>query len=374
MTADEFIANTWIPTQKNKIKISIARKCAEELSKMEPCYFPTLERDYLELLKICNIDEKQLKKFADEFYPKRLALDRILKEPATTLSLLIAHYFLEAKDPVGASYAILLLSIRFYLNRMKKHFPTHCNPEIFKYALDRLSRTHLFARESTIANAIVFLTDVTFKKHIKELKEFKDPEALSKFVYELRHRVAQSIKSLANLYYTIQKAETPVYKTHSDNEDFALQHVERGSKQIDDVIQNITVYKTINKRIFAEAIEQSGIEHTQGEHILKCLDNSKYSDDIKTILAIFLSKIDDIKHLCNKKNFYEYYKKSITVKRSVDKYSFKQLCLSLMGKLESDPCYPKELKSKPLLKSKSLIFISLYITLYLKYISCGKYD
>ena len=87
----------------------------------------------------------------------------------------------------------------------------HCVDDVFKYALETLTKTHLFAREKSIPNSIYFLTQEMIRRYTKGMKE-NDLDQISLFIHESRTRISQSLKSFLGAYFKVSE-EGPRFKT-----------------------------------------------------------------------------------------------------------------------------------------------------------------
>ena len=152
---------------KNILKTTIVRIAAKELTKLsEPCYYPEIHKHQYELFRITGFDEKELAEFTKRFWKgTKWAKFLITNDKITMFLIFIMHYFLKEKDKKAFEYTLLLFMVRYYTNLMHRQIK-FCNPEVFKYALDNINKTHLFAREKTIPNTILFLSRELDKKLI----------------------------------------------------------------------------------------------------------------------------------------------------------------------------------------------------------------
>ena len=125
------------------------------------CYFPPFKKEYFTLLHLCGLSDKDFSDFVTRFYvfdEERKSKDKILRDHGTNLLLFIMHYFLINNEYQTYLSTMNLLCIKFYSSRLNVHFPSYCNEENFQRALDSLPKNHIFAREKTIAGALMFFT------------------------------------------------------------------------------------------------------------------------------------------------------------------------------------------------------------------------
>ena len=136
---------------QRKLKSVITKLAAGELSKIsEICYYPPLKAPYFQLLHAVGLQDKDIKDFKKRLWEKHPAKGwNIHNVPATVLLVFIMRYFLAMKDKEGFLMTVLYLLVRFYGNIMSIQIK-YCNSDTFRYALENLTRTHLFVREITI--------------------------------------------------------------------------------------------------------------------------------------------------------------------------------------------------------------------------------
>lgn len=360
--------------QQVKIKNFISRTTAEELSKLsEPCYFPPFKKDYVEILKCIGLTEKDFKIFVKGFYEERLSQDKILKDVGTNVVLFLLYYFLKIKDQQSYTYAMIYLGIKFYSSELRKFLPSFCNPEIFKYTLDNLNKTHLFYREKSISNAIFHISRSMITRGTSTLKSFDDPEKVSAFVYDYRNRIRQSTRSFANLYYKFSEEGIKITSIESPTDDKPTadtQFQERGQKIIDIVVKNIVVYKQIDKKAFEVAQKITNTNYSIDESIVEILGNLEYTDNLKLIYELFIKDLSDIKQLCGK-DFFNYVQSHMAIKRTSKAVFFKQQIMILLNEIIKKSEQTKKIETFSLqTKFAFYLFLAYYLSLYLRNIIC----
>jgi len=333
--------------KQSKIDISrlrryMLRTAGEELSKLvEPCYYPPVKKHFYEILNMVGLKEKDIKEFRNRFYkeigPKAGLLVRELQTNLLIFTMFVA---LRKRDRVLYQATINYMGIRYYSNLMHKQIP-YCNPEVFKYALEHLTKTHLFAREKTIPNAIMFLSREMVKRHTPSIQA-ADPDKIADFILVYRHRISQSIKSFAELYYRAAKEGVAIKKPYEPEEGMEdpaeLQKVEKASRVIDQIVKKITVYKEVDKKAIDEAKKLTKISAVLAQQIANTIADLKYSDDIKMILHLFLKNVTSVKQICGK-DYYDYVKKLMAIKRLGNRVSFKQVVGDTLMKVAVDLDY-----------------------------------
>ncbi len=357
---------------KDKLKRFINKVTAEQISAMsEPCYSAPFKKEYFELLKAIGLEEKDIRDFINRFYIERESGDKILKDLGTNVVLFIIYYFLHIKDVPSYITAMMYLSIKFYSSEYHKFFPTFCNPDLFKYTLDHLNKTHLFYREKTISNALFYISNDIRRKHTKDIERYDDPEKISKIVYEFRNRIKQSIRSFANLYYQFSEEGIKITTSQAEDEETIPEQIlERGQRAIDTTVKNIIVYKQIDKKALEDAKRITGININLANVIVETLGNTKYNDHIRLIYELFIKDLHDIKQLCGT-DFYGYVQNLMAIKRTSKPIYFKQQISEFLNIILVDSGYSEKFKSLTAqTKFAASSFLAYYLAIYLRNLIC----
>jgi len=330
----------------NKAKINlpqirrvIEKLAAKELSSLsEPCYYPKTKRFYFELLNIMGLKDKEFAEFIKRNYKGKKAQQwAMYQDKGTNMLLFLMHLFLKKNNKAGFHSVVLYHLIVQYSRLMHKQLQ-YCNPDIFRQTLERLTKTHLFAREKTVSNALYYLSRELYvhKRFIEALLEW-DMDKVLEFQVVSRTRVSQSVKSFVENYYKI-KESGDVVKTHDepsgDEEDYRpeVKVGQRGKKSIDEVVKRFVVYKIVDKVALEEAKKLSKVKTSIATIITEKLINEKYMDNIRMILQLFVKEIPDVSSICGNK-FYPYVKKLMAVKRTRANVYFKQQVNILLVKV-----------------------------------------
>ena len=148
---------------------------------VENCYYPKISKNskvYRDLLYMTRSKESKLMQYSKEKYTGPKAKFRLLHDPYTTLIVLIIQDFLKNKDMSGAESAFHFFALRYYTNilyKMTTPRGSHtkiCNPDYFQSALDRLSRNHMFVKQKTIPNSIMYYSNIFFIKNTISFKYY----------------------------------------------------------------------------------------------------------------------------------------------------------------------------------------------------------
>ena len=348
----------------SKLKSIIHRVSANELSNLaEPCYYPSIKKNYFELLYACGITEKDTKELVKRFWKGMPEAKRQLPNDNISMFYIFCMYaLLKKREKVAYNSMMLLFNIRYYTNRMYRMMK-FCNPNVFKYTLEHMTKTHLFIKEKSIPNTIYYLSKAMIVKHTKKIGE-ADNEGISKFITECRTRMAQSVRSFAQAYYKFSKEgaalKAPIEQT-DDGEDYQVQTQEKDIKIIEDAVKRITIYKTVDAKALNESKQLTKINTSLATLIANSLGDVKYSDNIKVVLQLFLKDISNVKAVCSQ-TYYKYVRGLMAIKRTKDLLYFKQQVNVLLQRLLKDIKYDRKYGQ---LTKQTQFLINLYLAYYI---------
>lgn len=371
---EELLAKAKI--KDSQLKTLISRIVAKNLSSLsEPCFYPELKKHYYEMLRLTDLTEKDVKEFVKRRWAgKKEARFSTNTNAIANFLVFLLQYFLSKKDTQTYNYVMILYVVRHYANLMHKHFK-YCNPDVFKYALETLTKTHLFAREKTISNALFYMSKEMTRRWTNSLKQ-NDLDAIGMFMRESRHRVSQSIKSFAQTYYKvseegvgIKSEETP---TEDDDNGYQTQSIAKSMKLVEDITKKITIYRYSDRKAQEEARKISKINASIATQVISKLNNTKYSDNIRLVLKLYLKDITDVKQLCGKE-YETYVRQLMSLKRTRSKIYFKQQINILLLDLLKDFSYIKKYQELTL-QTQFLInlFLAYYLTILVRNSVCVK--
>jgi len=360
------------PSNLQRTMLKIVSNDVNNLSR--PCYIPSHKKEYHTLLNAVGLTDKDLKDFAKRMYKGTVAESfNITNEPATNLLLFIMWYALKNRNNNLYYSTLVYHMVRQYAHVMKRHFKQFCSEEVFSYALETITKTHLFAREKTIANSLFHLAKELQKKYTNDIKT-ANVEGIIQFVSVSRHRISQSVKSFAEHYYRAWKSGDAI-KTQSDVSDdegnqYQNQSMERGKRVIDSTVKNLTIYRTVDRKAMQDAILITKIKPVIADLITKELNNMKYADEIRLILQLFIKDVTDKSMFCGKK-YFDYVKKLMAVKRTRSRIYFKQqiniLLLNIMkniGYLQTFNSYTSQ--TQYIIHS----YLAFYLTMCMRNTTC----
>jgi len=331
----------------------------------QPCYLPPHKKTYNQLLLSTGLKDQDVKDFIKRTYKGTIAQNFLpVIQPDSNLLLFIMWYALKNNNKVLYHAAMVYSMIRHYGHKFKKYFPQFCNEETFSYALETITKTHLFAREKTIGNSLFHLAKEMEKKYTDDIKKF-NVDAIIQFIAGARHRIDQSLKSFAEHYYKAWK-EGNAMKTQTDVSDeegnmYQNQAQERGKRVIDSTVKKLTVYKSVDTKAMFDSIKITKIKPVIADLITRELKNIKYADEIRLILQLFIKEVTDKNMMCGKA-YQPYVKKLMAVKRTRAKIYFKQQINILLMKVMKNIGYTKTFLSYT---SQTQYIIHSYLAFYL---------
>lgn len=359
-----------------QLKRLISQVVSKNLSALsEPCFYPELKKHYYEFLKLTGLTEKDIREFVKRRWAgKKEARFSTNTNAVANFYVFILQYFLQKKDKQAYTYAMILYIIRHYSNLMHKHFK-FCNEEAFKYALETLTKTHLFSREKTISNALYYMAQEMIRRWTTSLRT-NDLDDIGLFMRESRHRVSQSIKSFAQTYYKATEEGVGIKSEEPPNEDdensYQQQSTSKTAKIVDNITQKITVYRYSDRKAQEAARKLSKINASLATRIVSKLNNTKHSDAIRLILKLYVKDIKDAKQICGKE-YEKYVRQIMSIKRTRLKLYFKQqvnlLLISLLKEFGYTTQYNKLTTQTQFLIN---LFLAYYLTMLIRNTVCLK--
>jgi hypothetical protein len=340
---------------------------------VEPCFYPELKKNFYEFLRYSGLTEKDVKDFTKRRWKgTKWASFQTHSQPLANFYIFLMQYFIKKRDVKTYHYLMYFYIIRHYASLMKIHFK-YCVPETFKYALETLTKTHLFAREKTIPNALMYIAREMIRRFTKGLTE-NNLDAIAYFMVDSRNRVSQSMKSFsANYHNSAAKGlglgtdELP-----SDDEDTIadVKTKEDGERLIDQIIRKIVSYRHVDNKAFEEAKKLSKINASLASMILQKINNTKYMDNIRIILKLFIKDLKGKQSLCGN-DFNTYVRNLMSIKRTKLKIFFKQqvniMLLEILKELRYSNKYSKMTSQTQFSVN---LFLAYYLTMILKNTVC----
>jgi len=334
-------------------------KVSEEFSHLsEDCYYPRMSNYHLDLLKMIGIDDKQLIQKSKELFknPKF----KILHYPKNTLPIFLMIKYLQENNLHMALIVNHYLTLRFYSISMKKFIP-YCKKEFFKVAYSKLSSNHLFKVHDTISGSLLYLSNTLFKKYSDGIKKI-DKDIILKYVYELRHRIAQSARSFAKLFHEALKNKEAI---SSKEQEFFDPTKEIKVKILADKLgKEITLYKKFDENILKDVIYLTKFNKKLAYDYARALHNIKYTDNLILALTLFLQEITKRNITINKENLINLTRQLMSIKYTTQNIYFKAIIIAIHDNIIKD-LFLEDWFNKLSVQSKGLSrrFLAYYIIL-----------
>lgn len=319
-----------------KLRSEMLRVAATSLSDLsKPCYKPPTKTYYYQFLSLANLTEKDIKEYTKRQWSGRKEIKfQLHMDPLTNFYIFLMQYFLQHRDITGYKAAMLFFMIRYYRALLDKHF-TYCEEEVFNYALETLTKTHLFSREKTISNAIYFISNEMVKKYTEDIKT-NNLDEISKFIQESRSRLSQSIKSFAEAYYAASKEGSRIKTSASPTDDeenaFQFESMSKTERLIEEITRKITVYKYVDNTAKEEAKSITKVNITIADALVNSINDVKYTENIRLILKLFIKDLTEVKQICGK-DYYLFVRNLMAIKRTSAQIYFKQQIYVLLEKV-----------------------------------------
>jgi hypothetical protein len=357
----------------NKLTKFYIKRTSYELGKLtEPCYYPSLKKDYYDLLNICKLKDQDIKKYVKRFYKGTpAALWLLHKDPITNFHIFIMNYLLVRNDKKTYANAMVYFMIRVYTNLMNKQMKT-CSKEAFKYALNSLSSGHLFTREKSIPNAIFYMSTEMIRRYPEDIKN-RNLIKITAFIQESRQRISQSVKSFAEIYYDAVAKGLYIKEPYEGDEEsgsleFKTASKIKGDKIINDVLTNICVYKNVDRQALYIAKKKSKIHYETANRMVIQLANLKYREELNFLLNRFIKDIENIDQICGK-SFFKNIGNLIRKKKSEN--IFRDRMIILMDKILKGIRFKDDYDKMNEQNQKNIIlFFALYIILLIRIKLC----
>lgn len=359
---------------KNKLRSEILRIAATSLSDLsKPCFKPPTKTYYYQFLSLADLTEKDIKEYTKRQWSGRKEINfQLHMDPLTNFYIFLMQYFLQQRDITGYKASMLFFIIRYYRALLDKHF-TYCDEEVFSYALETLTKTHLFSREKTISNAIYFISNEMVKKYTEDIKN-NNLDEISKFIQESRTRLSQSVKSFAESYYTASKEgskiKTAATPADDDQNAFQFESMSKTERLIEEITRKITVYKYVDIPSREEARTITKINITIADVLVNSINDVKYTENIRLILKLFIKDLTDVKQICGK-DYFIFVRNLMAIKRTSAQIYFKQQIYVLLEKvLKQENLSHNYEKFTSQTKFLINLFLAYYITMILRKTLC----
>jgi len=341
------------PEEDSKVYRYISRILGEELSEIsKPCYKPKVIKYFSDLQHILDINNDKIETFISGIIVPYPHIFKIYKDKFTVLLLIATIYYIRKEKPEIAKAFFTFLALKFYSSRVHKHFQKFCSGDLWILTLDRLSPKHLFRTQKGIPSSLLYISEFDFNKNKEKIKsqKLRDKE-LGDIVYGLRTKIAQSVRSFAQLYYKIYEDSSS--RTVSEEDELG------GAKLIADKISmTICTFGQIDKGALSKAIINSRLRKDLSISIISQLSASEYKDKIRFII-ILISRLGDLKSVCKDTDRLKLIRRINSNFKIGGKYILKNEIKELLYSLESG------YQLKNLYDIQLINFFSHYITLFI---------
>ena len=351
----------------------ILNKISVEFGEMvSPCYYPKIAEIYKDMLHMTNSHEKELVEYSKQKYTGKETY-KLLHDPFTTLLILIIQEFLKKKDLAAAESAFHLFTLRFYTNLLHRYTTARgsrksvCIPAAFQAALEHLSKNHMFSKQRTIPNSILYYSRAVFKHHLADLQR-DDAIGLWKMIYSLRTRINQSMRSFANKYYeSIEQGKTNVDQTEGVGQEDS--HETKLRAFINKITNDICVYSKVDSEAIANSSSLIKFNKKLSEEYAKTISDPMYAKTIDSALYLLLKDVKNISFI-NSNEFLDYVQKLMSIKVTKQPVYFKKLIsdihISVIRALGLDVWYNGlSIQSQSISRNFIAYYLAFYIRRYI---------
>lgn len=353
----------------------ILNKISVEFSNMvENCYYPKIADIYRELLYMTHTNEKDLRKYSKEKYLTVFSYSgkfQLLHDPYTTLLIIIIQEFLKKKDFAAAQAAFHLFSLRYYTNSFHKMTTpagsrkSFCNKPAFQSALESLSKNHMFVKQKTIPNAIMYYSVNVMKTHLNNLMT-DNAAGLFKMIYSLKTTIMQSMRSFAKAYYEEYERGNISNEKEDGSQNVDQSHEIKLKNFISQIASDICIYGKVDTTAALNASQLLKFNKKLSIEYSQKLTIPQFKDDIETALYLILKDSKDISHI-KSTEFLDYVQKLMSIKVTKAEVYFKKsidnIHNGIINLLGLHPWYDKlSIQSKAISRN----FVAYYLVFYLR--------
>ena len=340
------------PEEDSKVYRYISKILGSELSNMsKPCYKPKLVRYYSDLQSLLNVDDEKIKTFMRGIDDK-YATFQIYRDKYTILLLIVIIHYTQKKRFEIAKTFFEYLALKFYSSRIHKHFQKFCNEDLWVLALDRVSPKHLFRTKKGVSSSILYLADFDYNKgRNKLLSPSLDDKVLKDIVYGLRTKIAQSVRSFAQLYFKMYAAGGVSAITQDEE-------ISGATLVADKISMTMCTFGQIDKGALSKAIILSRIRKDLAISVVSQFSVSEYKDKIRFII-ILISRLNTLKAVCKETERLKLMRRINSNVKIGGKYLLKDEIKNLLYSLESG------YQLRNLYDIQIINFFSHYLTLFI---------
>lgn len=353
----------------SKLHRYIINNVSIEFSNMvENCYYPKVSKLWKDLLHMTKSKEKELIVYSKQKYKNKNFY--LLHDPYTTLLVLIIQEFLQNKDMAAAESTFHLFALRTYTNLLYRGTTGRgsrvhvCNTDYFQAALDNLSKNHIYVKQKTIPNSIMYYSRAVMKRYLDALKNDDAPK-LHLMIYEMRTRLAQSSRSFFRQYYKARDEKDMLVKSKEEME-YDKTHETKLRTFIGRVSKDMCVYGKVEPRAAEEASKLIKFNKKLSIDYSNILSNPMFAEEVETALYLLVKDINDLSVIRSTK-FVDYVQKMMSIKVTKQTVYFKKtisdIHIKVIKQLNLEKWYNKlSIQSKSISRN----FIAYYLAFYIR--------
>lgn len=336
----------------------LVRTNGYELSKLHtPCYKAVMIKYFSDLKVLTGIQKQDFDNFFNTMVdPEYRNVFKVLKNDITSIIIMGIIYYSRHKHKDLAESLYILLAIRFYTNSFSKHWKMYCKEDVWDLAFTNLSQKHLFKLKNGISNTLFYLASEEYKLRQNRFSSTTITEKeILKYVYILRHRISQSVRSFANRYYDIEQNENTLNLNKQKEIDNTTDIVNINLLS-NNISERICTYAQVDQKVLLESIKNSSLRRDISISIINELSNIRFKENIRFII-ILISKIINLKEICTRQPYLV--KQILLDKKRIGSYSIKDEIYKLTETMNTTGI-------KSVNKDQIISLIANYITLYIK--------
>jgi len=373
-----------LETINNKINFNpqriyqiIVRQLGRDINGLtEPCYRIHTKTTEVSIYRELRIMPREWSLLGKEVNKVKPGAGDTVKVPFTVAISYLYYRFIKSGKEKMAKDMIMYLLVKFYGSKLQKHLPKSCHDETFRYTIENVAKMHLFYKNGTVSNAIIYLTNEIHKKFKTRIKTPElDMLIFYDFMIECNNRIGQSSRSFFQAYYRNREDGKGISIESSpddDDENKNMFQTTTGSDlrvaATEKFIKNMFVYKSHDLKAIAEAKRISRVKNNLAETIIPIIHDKKSEENIKIILMSFLKEILDTNSLCGDQ-FYKIVKGLMMKRNFKDTFQFISLVRGFTNSMY-ESLNSTTLNIRESDKISLSIFVAFYITISFRNLFC----
>lgn len=342
----------------SKLQRYISNCVGDEIFNLsKSCYYGKFVRYYLDIQKLIGITDDDIKEFRRRNISSKYLSFKVFNNKHTLLFIIAVLYFARTNRSALSRLFFVFLALKFQASLMHKYFK-FCNEDLFILALDQVSHRHLYRVKGGISPSVTYIAEAEYNRNERIIKSLDlTDDLLVLTVNSLRNRLSQTIRSFAGVYYKLAK-ERGLTQKGLDEEI----PISKSLVAIDKISQQICTFGNIDKTALSRSILKSGIRKEIGIIIVSEMSVASYREQIKFLLVL-LNHLVPLKEICKES-------KRLSLIRKVDgnvkigKYLVRNEFTKVLKSL------PSSYRYNSIYKGQLVIFLSNYLTLYLRNRMC----